>query len=323
MQWGRPKYFMAIGTIFYVASLMFFSKTTPENIHLIIPATLLFSLFISFYWMVRHWFFSVNTDHEKIGKQVSYMTIIRIIIGFIAPIVGGWVSFFISFDATFVLGSIAGFLSLIPVLFFHAPAHPRGYNWKKIRKILKKPELRAIRPAYFWEGFSHYFINAAWLLAFVIFISNIKDLGILVGVTTLIAALLTRLAGYWFDKRQRAGILARLTFLRSLGAFLYASIGLYPHLIYVWAIQLFNRFTETMHQTFVDAYLYAYSNKIHPIHFHWNREIHLNIARMISNAILAIAFLFLPATFLWFAIGIGAFMLIGWLTLRRSDHLLQ
>ncbi len=322
MRSKKPKYFMVIGMIFYVMSLWFFGKTSVENIRMIIPATIFLILYISFYWMVRHWFFSVNADYQKIGKQISWLGIIRIIIGFIAPIIGGLVSFFVSFNATFVLGSIAGLLSLIPILFFHAPPHPHQYNWQKIKTLLQKPEIKAIRPAYFWEGFSNHFINTAWILAFAIFIGNIKDLGILVGVTTLLATLLTRLSGYWFDKRKRADILDRLTFLRSLSAFLYASIGLYPHLIYVWAVQLFSRFTETMHQTFVDSYLFAYSSKIHPIHFHLNREIHLTLARLLSSATLAIAFLFLPATFLWLAIGIGAFMLMGWLTLKRGDHLL-
>lgn len=323
MRWGRPKYFMATGALFYVISLILLGQTTPENIRMIIPATLFFMLYVSFYWMTRHWFFSVITDHQKIGKQMSYLTIIRIIIGFIAPIVGGWISFFVSFNVTFVLGAIAGFFSLIPILLFHAPPHPEQYNWKKIRQVLKKPEIRAIRPAYFWEGFSSYLINAAWILAFAIFISNIKDLGILVGVTTLIAVLLTRLSGYWFDKRKRAAMLGRLTILRSLGAILYASVAFYPQLIYAWGVELFNRFAASMHQTFVDSYLYAYSNKIHPIHFHLNREIHLSVARAISCALLAVIFYFLPPIFLWLIIGIGAFTLAGWLTLKKSDYLLH
>jgi len=104
---------------------------------------------------------------------------------------------------------------------------------------------------------------------------------------------------------------------------LYASVAFYPQLIYVWGVELYNRFAASMHQTFVDSYLYAYSNKIHPIYFHLNREIHLSIARAISCSLLAIIFYFLPPTFLWVVIGIGAFTLAGWLTLKKSDHLLQ
>lgn len=323
MKSRKPKYFMAMGIVFYVISLWFFSKTSAESIQMIIPATIFLTLYISCYWMLRHWFFAMNTDFHKIGKQMSWLAIVKLITGFLAPIIGGWVSFAVSFNITFIIGSFTGFMSLIPILFFYAPAHDKTYNFEKVKKMLQKPDLKAIRPAYFWEGFTQHFINNAWILAFALFIGNIKDLGILVGVTTLVATLLTRLSGHWFDKRERTTILSRLTFMRSLGAFLYASIGINPQLIYVWSIQLFNRFTETMHQTFVDSYLYAYGSKIHPIDFNLNREIYLTIARLISSAILTIAFLFLPATYLWFVIVLGAFMLMGWLTLKRSDHLLR
>ncbi len=322
MKSKKPKYFMAMGMIFYVISLWFFGQTTTESIRMIIPATIFLTLYVSFYWMLRHWFFSVNVDFQKVGKQMSWLAIIKIVTGFLAPIIGGWVSFVVSFNATFIIGSVAGLLSLIPILFFYAPAHGETYSFKKVKAMLQKPELKAIRPAYFWEGFTQHFISNAWVLAFALFIGNIRDLGILVGVTTLIATILTRLSGHWFDKRERTTILSRLTFIRSLGAFLYASVGIYPPLIYVWSVQLFNRFAETMHQTFADSYLYAYGSKVHPIDFNLNREIYLTIARLISSAILAIAFLFLPATYLWLMIAIGAFMLMGWLTLKRSDYLL-
>lgn len=323
MRLGKPKYFMMIGIIFYIISLSLFSQITKENIQLIIPANIIFALYISFYWMVRHWFFSVNADHEKIGKQVSSLAIIRTVISFIAPIVGGWISFFVSFNATFILGSIAGLFSLIPILFFHAPPHPRLYNFKKVKRILNKPELKAIRPAHFFEGMSNHFINNSWVLAFAIFIGSILDLGLLVGITTLITAVLIRLAGHWFDKRKRSKLLVRMTWIKTASVLIYPSIFFFPNLIYVWGVELINRFVGNMHQTIADSYLYAYSSKIHPIHFHLNREIYLSIARLITSIILAITFYFLPPEFLWLTIAIGAFMLLGWLNLKKSDHLLH
>ncbi|MBU1934824.1 hypothetical protein KKF04_02095 [Patescibacteria group bacterium] len=323
MHMKNPKYFMAMGMVFYVTALGLLSNITPENIQLIIPATIVFALYISCYWMIRHWFFSVNADYTKIGKQISTLTIIRILIGFIAPIVGGVISFLVSFNVTFVLGAIAGTFSLIPILLFHAPPHPRGYDFKKVIGILNKPDLKAIRPAYFWEGSAANFIGTAWLLAFAIFIGNILELGLLVGITTLAAAILTWLTGSWFDQRKRKAILTRITKIRFLTVMLYVSIFFYPNIIYVWLIELFNKLAVAVQYTIVDSYLFAYSNKIHPIHFHLNREIHLNISRFISSGLLAIAFYFLPANYLWVSIGIGAFMIFGWLTLKRSDHLLH
>ena len=323
MRWGKPKYIMGLGIIFYIIAFLFFGHINQDNLILIIPAAIIFALYVAFYWMTRHWFFSVNADYQKIGKQISYLTIIRIFIGFIAPVIGGILSFKFSFNAPFILGSVTGFLSLIPIFLFHAPPHLEQYSWKKIKKILKKPELKAIRPAYFWEGVSHYLIDKCWVLAFAIFIGSIKDLGILVGVTTLIAAILTRLTGHWFDKKHRTLLLTHLTKLRALMAILYASVFFYPHLGYVWIVNLLNRFASTMHQTTIDSYLFGHSNKIHPVYFHLNREIHLTIGRTSLSALLAIIFYFLPDNFLWLCIGIGAIMILGWLNLKKGDHLLH
>jgi hypothetical protein len=323
MMSGKPKYMMIMGVLFYIAMQMIFSKTGAENRMLFIPGTICFGLYVSCYWMVRHWFFSVNADYEKIGKQVSYIWIIRLVIGLIGPIVGGWLSYAVSFNATFILGTAAAIISIIPILLFNAPPHPRGYDWKKVKRILNKPELKSIRPAYFWEGITTYLTNTCWILAFAIFLGNIKQFGTMVGITTLVAVLLTRLSDHMFDKGRRGKILSRFTELKSLGTLFYASIFLFPKLSYAWVADLFNKFAGNLHQTFIDSYLFGHSSKIHPIHFHLNREIHLSGARVISSVILALFFLFLPEEFLWLGIFIGSFTLFGWLYLKRGEHLLR
>lgn len=322
MKLKNPKYFMAIGMIFYVAALYLFGESA-SNPNLIYPATLMFSLFMAFYWMIRHWFFAVNSDYQKMGKQVSALAIMSMVVAFLAPIVAGWVSFFVSFNATFILGAFAAFLSIIPILMFYAPPHPRLFSWEKAKRILKKPALKAIRPAYFWEGVNFNFGMTTWILAFAIFIGTILDLGILVGATTLIAAFLTWLMGHWFDKRKRKRLLNRVMALRASTIFLYTSIYFFPNLAYVYLIESLNSFTLHMRLTITDSYLYAFGNKIHPIHFNFNREVLLGVSRFISSGILAIAFLWLPAGFLFVFLGISAFSTLGWLTLKRSDHLLH
>jgi len=323
MKWKKPRYFMGLGIIFYILAQFFFSQSTPENPYFIIPAFFAFSLYVSFYWMVRHWFFSTISDHTKIGKQISYLGIIRILVGFVAPIIGGMVSYFISFNITFILGVIAGFASLIPILFFDAPPHPRGYDFKKVKAILKKPELKVMRSAYLLEGFSHYTTGTVWVMAFAIFLGNVKDLGILIGFSTLAAATLTWVTGKLFDKQGRKKWLTRFTFAKVGSVLLYPTLFIFPSAIYIYVVEMINRFVMSMHQTTVDAYLFAYSNKIHPIHFHWNREIHLTIGRLITSGTLSILFLFAPPSFLWLVIAMGAFSLLGWLNLKRSDHLLR
>lgn len=323
MKSGKPKYFMATGMLFYVIALWLFSLVDSESIGLLVVATLIFTLYISFYWMTRHWFFSVNADHKQIGKQVSTLAIIRIAISFVAPILAGLVSFFAGFNVAFRLGAVIAFLGLIPILLFHAPPHSEHFSLKKVMETLKKPELKAIRPAYFWEGMESNFIGLSWLLAFALFIGDVRDLGFLVGVSALVAGILSKLCGNLFDQKKRINLLESTTKLRMVGALLYSSVFFFPQLIYVYLVNTLNYFIETAQRTTTGAYLYAFGSKVHPVNFNLNREIYLTLGRIISSSTLAIAFYFLQDEFLWLAIFIGTFMLIGWLSLKKSDHLLH
>ena len=323
MHFKNPKYFMAMGMFFYVAALSVFGQMTPESSYLIYPAGVLFALYIANYWMLRHWFFSVNADYQSMGKTVSSLAILRMLVGFLAPIIGGGISFFVSFNVTFILGAIAGLLSIIPILMFYAPPHPRGFTLEKIKKIWNRQEMKEIRPAYFWEGINFNFGKDTWPIAFAIFVGSILDLGLLVGMTTLIAAVMTWQMGKWFDQRKRKHILQTIMPIRAACIFLYATVYFLPNIIYVWLVEAVNRVTLSMRMTVTDSYLYAYSNKIHPIHFNLNRELALNISRFIGSGILAIAFMYLPPEALWPCMAISAVSTLGWLKLAKADHLLH
>jgi len=323
MRSKKPKYFMVIGILLYVVALFLFGQVTPETKDLMIPATILFSLYISFYWMVRHWFTSKNVDTKKIGKQMSYVYIIRTLVAFVAPIVGGALAYFVSFNVTFLLGASAAFLSLIPIFMFNAPPDKEQYSFKKVLTVMKQPEVKAVSAGYFWEGIGFTFILNVWVLIFAIYIGNILDLGLLVGVTTLLTTLVIWMAGQGFDHKNRKAQLSKLTKLRAVATALYVTVFFFPHLAYVWLIEFLNRLTFTSQYTTIDSYLYSYGSKIHPVHFPMVREVYLNISRLTSAAFMAVTFYFLPPEFLWLMLPIGALSVLGMKRLSRSDHLLH
>lgn len=320
MKLQRPKYFMMAGIVFYIISLGIFSTITPENKVMIIPAVIFFALYISFYWMIRHWFIGVNSDYAVIGRQMSIIFIIRTLIAFVAPITAGAVSIIFSFNATFILGVIAGTASLIPIAMFHAPPHPKKYSFKKIKQALNKEEVKAVSPGYFWEGVNFVAVYYVWILIFAIFIGNILDLGLLVGFTTLITGATIWITGIWFDKRSRARLLTSVSRMRTLTLLAYSSIFFMPHIVYVWIVEFINRLTATTHHTILDSYLYAYGNKVHPVDFMLSREIHQNISRFLTAGILATTFYFLPETYLWLVIFLGSFSVLGMAYAKKSDH---
>lgn len=122
MKLEKPKYFMALGVVFYGISLALMGKISPDKLWLTLAVMLTFAFYMSFYWMTRHWFFSVNADHVKIGKQISWLAILNMAVQFLGPIAGGALSFWISFDAAFLLGSIGFDWQFNPHFSFSRPA---------------------------------------------------------------------------------------------------------------------------------------------------------------------------------------------------------
>ena len=320
MKWKQPKYFMMMGIIFYIIALSFFALTTANNIIMIIPALIMYALYISFYWMVRHWFIGVNSDYKVIGRQMSIIFIIQTMIAFVSPIIGGAVSFLVSFNATFVIGIFTGLISLIPIAMFNAPAITEKYSYKKLLQTLKQEEVRAVSPGYFWEGVSFTAISNTWILIFAIFIGSILDLGILIGCTTLITGIIIWKTGMWFDKKSRANLLIRISRIRTLTIMAYATIYFLPHIAYVWVVEFMNRLMLTTQNTVLSSYLYAYGNKVNPVNFMLSREVYLNISRFTTAGVLAALFHFLPESYLWLVIFFASFVMFGMNYSTRSDH---
>jgi MFS family permease len=323
MKWKRPKEFMATGIAFYSISLALFAMVTPDKKWILIPGMLFFGLYVAFYWMLRYWFISVNIEHSIVGRQISSLDSIRIIVNFVSPLMAGLVSYWVSFNATLFIGAVMGIFSIIPIFMFHMEPYPRQYDFAKVKRILQKPVLKSLRVVYFCESFSHNFVFRSWILAFAIFIGSVMELGILFAFTTIVAAGLTHMAGHWFDGRRRLKLLKRLTRGITLGGFLYSSVILLPSMIYITIVNIYCNLVINMHQTVVKSYLFAFSSKIHPIHFHLNREIWIIIGRLLCTSILMIIFTFLPEGYLWIIIAIGAVLFSAWHQLRKADHLLH
>ena len=323
MRLGRPKYFMIIGMVFYISALLIFSRVTPESKELMIPGTILFSLYIAFYWMVRHWFTANNVDGKQVGKQMSIISLIRTFVSFTAPIVAGTMAHFVSFNATFVLGLTSATISLIPIALFNAPPHPEKYSLKKVIATMKLPEVRAVSPGYFWEGVSFATSMFIWPLIFFIFVGTILNLGFLIGGTTLITGVLIWMTGQKFDRKNRPLLLTQLTNFRATSILLYASVYFWPHMIYVWLVEFSNRLALSTQYTVMDSYLYSYGSRTNPVNFAMVREMYLNISRFSTSALLALVFLFLPESALWLVLLIGASSALGLKYIKRSDHLLH
>jgi MFS family permease len=319
----RPNWIMGIGILFYLITMGIFSNINAGNHWLIFLSIFTHAVFVAAYWPLRHWFISVNVHEEKVGGQVSLLWAARLLAGFLGPVIGGWLSFAFSFNSAFLFGSCAAVISAVPLMLIKAAHHPEVINSKNCADALKNPPYSLVKRTYFLEGISYYFVALGWVMAFYIFISNEKNLGALIGSATLIAAILSRIIGHFFDRKKRLRLLKSLTFTRVGAGFMYCLALIFPGLGSAMAAELTYRFAWVMHETTAMSYQYAYGLKTHPVLYILNREKELVKARSAGTLLLAIIFLFAPPEYLICVIAIGTLSALGWLYLSRLDHVLE
>ncbi|MEI2763978.1 hypothetical protein [Methanothrix soehngenii] len=118
--------------------------------------------------------------------------------------------------------------------------------------------------------------TACWTFAFMHAVGENERLGVIIGISALVAGLVSFGAGRRFDKRHRVSLLYTTTILRSLAMLSYLLIAVYPTALLVLVIDVTYRIIDAAHGTVRGAYIFGLSNKLSPVAFQFNREFALN-----------------------------------------------
>jgi hypothetical protein len=318
----RPLQSMMTGLICKLFAIILLVEAGPGETLQVFAAAGLIALHVSLYWPLRRWFFAVNISSNSVGKQVSNLVIIKLVVGFLSPAIGGAIGCLFGVDKTLYGGALFMFLAMIPIALYRldfeilktAPCGPKD--------IFSNADLQKVRSAYFARGLTQYVADLTWRLAFVVFVGSIGSLGFITGASTLLGALLSKAVGRSFDGRNRAALLRLSTLSRVTGTFLLSLVCFHTGLVFVLSLQVLNKFTQLVHGTVMDSYLYSYSKAVRPIAFLLNREFFISSGRIISSAVLAGVFSIASPVMLWYVLAIGSLAYIGHFKLARVDYLI-
>ncbi|MCK5084724.1 MAG: MFS transporter [Candidatus Pacebacteria bacterium] len=164
------------------------------------------------------------------GREMSAMSSISIAATVIGPIIGGIILTKFGFEALFVIVSIASLISIIPLFATKEKFEPHDFSYKKAFRRLLKPYGRYKRKnlvAYF--AFSEETVLIIGWPIFIFFIlKEFYLIGILMGVSALLIAIINLYAGKLSDRystEKREKLLSSSASLYSIFCFLRPFVG--------------------------------------------------------------------------------------------------
>ena len=228
--------------IFYsipFAILYFLSLSQIPNYSWMIFATImLIVIHRILFWPSYHTDFAHYSISGFKGREMSTMTFISTVVTIIGPIIGGLILTKYGFETLFVVVSIASLISIIPLFSTKEKFEPHSFSCKKAFKRILKPYGRyKKRNLIAYSAFSEETIFLiAWPIFIFLILKEFYLIGILMGISALLIAIMNLYFGKLSDKydaEKRKKLLASSTWVYSIFCFLRPFVGSWFSILFV------------------------------------------------------------------------------------------
>lgn len=253
------------------------------------------------YFPARYLCFSEIIFRKTIGMQAGTLNAVMLLSRTIAPIVAGTLAVWTQFNNVFILGVVMIGLSMIPVLLIRTRVQKR-FEIAEFEVMRSHPVFKCTKWAYMADGMNSLIAFLLWPLLFFLFISqeNYFELSFLMTVTCGISAIIMVGVGKLFDQSHRKKLLHTSVFANVLAILGRFALLFFHPVLFVYAIQSFYSFAESMLQSTFESYWYSYSKTTNTMFFTIHREVNYALGRFLIGAILAVASaFFVDAQGLW------------------------
>ncbi|OIO46144.1 MAG: hypothetical protein AUJ28_03065 [Parcubacteria group bacterium CG1_02_37_51] len=160
----------------------------------------------SLYWPAYHANFAKYSGNQEEGREISFLTILTSASYVVGPIFGGFILYFWGFSVLFIVVAILLLVSNVPMLLTKEKFKPVPVDYQYSFKRMFAKENRKQFLAYMGFG-EEILVVVVWPIFISIFITSYLSIGWLVGVATLITALVTLFIGKWADRINKREIL--------------------------------------------------------------------------------------------------------------------
>jgi len=183
---------------------------------LVIPAVMLYALQKSFYFPAYNADFARYSDETEEGREVSGMSVALALVYVAGPLLAGFLLTVSSWFCLFLVGGIILLLSNWPLRRHRPPFTPRYFSYRGAYRRLLEPAFR--RPLLAGLGFGEELIfMTLWPVFMYILLINYETMGIFVGVSTLVMALVTLYVGKLTDDGNKHSVLRFSMLANQLG----------------------------------------------------------------------------------------------------------
>ncbi len=194
-------------------------------------APLFYALQKTFYWPAYHYDFIRFSVKEERASEFSAITALSTVMYTLGPIAGGFIIKFFGFNGLFFVGIACILLSSMPLFAVKAPPKPESYSyWKSLALPFRRRYHRST-VGYLSLG-NELIMMVVWPVFILVVFGDLLDVGILVGLSALLTAIVTLAIGKWTDHVPRKDVL-RVGGLGTMAVWLLRIVSRVPPLVLI------------------------------------------------------------------------------------------
>lgn len=259
--WVTKVGLLGIGISFGVLGLL---EKYPFLLWVYIP---FYACMSCWYWLAFHVLYAKLGEVEHRGRQTSIRTILNLVVGFVSPILNGWLIYKFGFWASFLVAGIGILISLVCLNRLQQDPRAEKVSWKVVWRRLSKTGMQL----FFWGGFRTYAHNLVWQFVLFFLLKDTFSFGAFLGVIVLLQILIQLGLGHFIDK-GKGRKLTHVGFGTELGTLVVKIIwGLtLPIIFVVEGVQSFTKLVRSSIELFI---VYNDGKKsVHPLWYQFFSE---------------------------------------------------
>ncbi len=281
---------------------LYMIKLIPENYIYYHLCWFTYGCFMAFFWPTIHTEIATLTTKKNRTSQIGTLQIITVLLAAVAPLIGGFILEYSSYDILFFLCLFLLLIGILPLLISKDLAVKKyPFRFKDYLRLYTKKEVFETRKAFMAEGAQNILIIFLWsIILFIILENNFFTLG---AITTAVTFLSVCIVGYfksYFDKHKKKQALEKITYALSSNWFLRALGTIFFPLLYI-SETLFKIFNSIFQMLFQSIF---YSNVSHKEYFDYiiGREFYLHTFRIILSTFIILFLIIFGESFKTFSI---------------------
>lgn len=170
-------------------------------------APLFYALQKTFYWPAYHYDFIRFSVKEERAAEYSGIAALSTVMYTLGPIAGGFIIKFFGFNGLFFVGIACILLSSLPLFAVQAPPRREQYSYWKSLLLPFRTRYHRSTIGYLSLG-NELILMVVWPVFILVVFGDLLDVGILVGLSALMTAVVTLAIGKWSDRVPKRQVLA-------------------------------------------------------------------------------------------------------------------